>query len=129
MDDANRERLDLEQSLHDLLGSIPPGPRSAFQMYAQGKLDDMGLQGPLPDNIDPEGMQKQLVEEFNALSSAQQAHFQAQGNSKFQSLMRSAHENIREVRDLTPGRRSRPGRSLLRQSGCKLRAQVHMQLV
>lgn len=90
----------MEQTLAELIASIPHGPRSAFQMYAQEKLDRLELHGPLPDNMAASVMQKQFVSEFNTLASEQQTAYHQRGVSKFQEQMQAAHARIRQVRCL-----------------------------
>jgi hypothetical protein len=95
--DADKDRLEMEKKLAELISSIPLAPRTAFQMYAEEKLDALAVQGPLPDAFDAESMQKLFVQQFNALPTEQQAGYHTRGLEKFQLLMQSAHESIREV--------------------------------
>lgn len=91
------ERAALETSLTQVLNVIPLKPQTAFEMYTQTRLDELGIGGCLPAEFDVEGLQKQLIQGYDSMQEPQRQKLEAQGQKAFRDAICTAHIKIQEV--------------------------------
>jgi hypothetical protein len=91
------ERATLETTLTQVLNGIPLKPQTAFEMYTQKRLDELGIGGCLPAEFDVDSLQKQLIQGYDSMQEPQRHKLEAQGQQAFRDAISKAHTKIQEV--------------------------------